>query len=135
MFLSTCRKSATWDRWLYFPSEVRRAEGVFALKNPTASAGCEPANLGTKGQHTTSRPPTPLQYLLLLSCFDRNRNIAKFTKSYHFQMLLKFFDWLPNYASVQTEGPTWPSQYAYFLNLYLRTIRSVDTSVCLGTWP
>ena len=23
-------------------------------------AGCEPANLGTKGQHATSRPPKPL---------------------------------------------------------------------------
>ena len=38
-------------------------EGVlrifFALKNPTASAGFEPANLGTKGQHATSRPPKP----------------------------------------------------------------------------
>jgi len=31
----------------------------FALKNPTASAGFEPANLGTKGQHTTPRPPKP----------------------------------------------------------------------------
>ena len=28
----------------------------FALQNPTASAVFEPANLGTKGQHTTSRP-------------------------------------------------------------------------------
>jgi hypothetical protein len=39
-------------------------EGVlrifFALKNPTASAGFEPANLGTKGQHAISRPPKPL---------------------------------------------------------------------------
>ena len=38
-------------------------EGVlrifFALKNPTASAGFKPANLGTKGQHATSRPPKP----------------------------------------------------------------------------
>jgi len=38
-------------------------EGVlkifFALKNPTASVGFEPANLGTKGQHATSRPPKP----------------------------------------------------------------------------
>ena len=36
-------------------------EGVlrmfFALKNPTALAGFEPANLGTKDQHTTPRPP------------------------------------------------------------------------------
>jgi hypothetical protein len=42
-----------------------RMEGVlrivlFALKNPTASAGFEPANLGSKGQHATSRPPKSL---------------------------------------------------------------------------
>ena len=30
----TCRKSATWDRQLHFPSKGRRAEDVFALKNP-----------------------------------------------------------------------------------------------------
>ena len=57
----TCRKSMTWDRRLYFPSEGRRAENFFALKNPTVSGGFEPANLGTKGQHATSRPPKPLR--------------------------------------------------------------------------
>ena len=31
-----------------------------SFKNPTASAGFEPANLGTKGQHATPRPPKPL---------------------------------------------------------------------------
>ena len=39
-------------------------EGVlrifFALKNPMASAGFEPVNLGTKGQHASSRPPKPM---------------------------------------------------------------------------
>ena len=39
-------------------------EGVLrifsSLKNPTASAGFEPSNLGTKGQHAISRPPKPL---------------------------------------------------------------------------
>ena len=30
---------------------------IFLPKNPTASAWCEPANLGTKGQHATSRTP------------------------------------------------------------------------------
>ena len=48
---------------LYFPSEGRRAE---ALKNPTASAGFEPVNLGTKGQHATSRPPKPHVFLFIL---------------------------------------------------------------------
>jgi hypothetical protein len=33
---------------------------IFALKIPTASAGFEPANLGTRGQHATSRPPKQL---------------------------------------------------------------------------
>jgi hypothetical protein len=46
---------------LYFPSEGRRAENFFTLKNPTASAGFKPANLGTKGQHATSRPPKPIK--------------------------------------------------------------------------
>jgi hypothetical protein len=32
----------------------------FAMKNLTASAGFEPANVGSKGQHFTSRPPKPL---------------------------------------------------------------------------
>ena len=39
-------------------------EGVlrifFVLKNPTASAGFEPTNLGTIGQHATPRPPKPI---------------------------------------------------------------------------
>ena len=30
------------------------------MENPTASAGFEPANLGTKGQHASSRPSNPL---------------------------------------------------------------------------
>ena len=36
------------------PFQGRRDENFFVLKNPTASAGFEPANLGT------SRPPKPL---------------------------------------------------------------------------
>ena len=50
----------------YMPQicDMGQKEGVlrifFALKNPTASAGFEPANLGTKGQHTTFKPPKPI---------------------------------------------------------------------------
>jgi hypothetical protein len=39
------------DPRLYFPSEGRRAEDFSALKSLTDSAGFEPANLGTRGQH------------------------------------------------------------------------------------
>ena len=47
----TCRKAGTWDRFFYFPSGRRHAEDFYALKDPTASAGFEPANLGARGQH------------------------------------------------------------------------------------
>jgi hypothetical protein len=39
----TCRKVGTWDRYFYFPSEGRHAEDSYTRKNPTASAGFEPA--------------------------------------------------------------------------------------------
>ena len=66
----TCRKYTTWDRRLYFLSEGRRAEDFFfALKNPTASVGFEPANLGTRGQHATSRPSKPLSFNLVYDKF------------------------------------------------------------------
>ena len=42
-----------------FPLRRKARRGSLLPKNPTASAGCEPANLGTKGQHATSRPPKP----------------------------------------------------------------------------
>ena len=49
----------TWDKRLHFLSEGRRAENFSAPKNPTDSSGFEPTNLGTEGQHATSRPPKP----------------------------------------------------------------------------
>jgi hypothetical protein len=55
----------TWDRRLYFPSEGRRAADFFVLKKPTASAGFEPANLGTRGQQASSRPPKPQKAAVL----------------------------------------------------------------------
>jgi hypothetical protein len=50
----TCRKSATWDRRIYFPSEGRHSVDFFRPKIPTASAGFEPAILDT------TRPMKPL---------------------------------------------------------------------------
>jgi len=41
------------------PLRRKACWGFFLPKNPKASAGCEPANLGTKGQHATSRPRKP----------------------------------------------------------------------------
>jgi len=44
----------------FLPLRRKGCWGFFRPKNPTASGGCEPANLGTKGQHATSRPLKPL---------------------------------------------------------------------------
>jgi hypothetical protein len=67
----TCRKSATWDRSFYFPSEVRRAEDFYRpFKNPTASAGFEPANLGIRGQHAN------INFSQLWQQYVRNKNNA-----------------------------------------------------------
>jgi len=77
----TCRKSTTWNRRLYFPSEGRRAEDFFALEYPTVSAGFEPANLGTKGQHATSRPPKPL--ISGVACIDVDAKVWKLVREKH----------------------------------------------------
>ena len=87
----TCRKSTTWDSRIYFPSEGRRAEDFFALKNPTASVGFEPANLGTKGQHSTSRPSKPLWSPFLMPEFSANNK-----ELYAFQKVL-FCKWKRGY--------------------------------------
>jgi hypothetical protein len=48
----TRHKSVTRDPLLYFPPEGRHAvDFLRPKKNPTASAGFEPAILGTRGQH------------------------------------------------------------------------------------
>ena len=48
----TCRKAGTWDRFFHFPSEGRNAEDYSdTQKIQQASAGFEPANSGTRGQH------------------------------------------------------------------------------------
>ena len=46
------------------PLRQKACWGFFRPKNPTASAGFEPSNLGTKGQHATPRPPKPLKYIM-----------------------------------------------------------------------
>ena len=74
----TCRKSTTWDRQLYFPSEERRAEDFLALKNPKISVGFEPTKLGSKGQHATSRPPKPLTEALTQKYLFTSFRICRF---------------------------------------------------------
>ena len=53
----TYRKATTWEPTALLPLRRKVWWGFSRPKNPMASEGCEPANLGTKGQHATSRPP------------------------------------------------------------------------------
>jgi len=54
---------------------------IFRPKNPTASAGCEPANLGTKGQHANSRPPKPQASTLKLEAVSFSEILKHFFRS------------------------------------------------------
>ena len=77
-------KLPTWDRRLYFPSEGRRAKDFFHPKNTKVSAGCEPANLGTKGQQATYRPPKPLsQEIVFCEVISLARNDASTSQVSH----------------------------------------------------
>ena len=57
----------------------------FSLKNPTVSAGFEPANLGIKGRHATSRPPKPLSKCLYIN-FNRPRSLKFSYSAIHFSL-------------------------------------------------
>ena len=123
----TCRKSTTWDRRIYLPSEGRRAEDFFALKNLTASDGFEPANLGTKGQNATSRPPkplTPFPYLhTLKSCTWSTWSLALIS-SY-----LNHFLSVPitsnEHVSLYTLRPTQFSQFLSTMALFPSTASEI----------
>ena len=112
-------------------------EGVlrifFALKNPTVSAGFEPANLGTKGQHATPRPPKPLIKTISLS------NITMLLcpdSSSDFLELLKNKTWDNLYALDVVQIHL--IHFKYFLN-YLSIIFScsifIHSVFCLTTGP
>jgi hypothetical protein len=60
----TCHKSVTRDRRLYFPSEGRHAEDLFALKNLMAS---NPRTWVPEASMLTHRPPKLLSSLLHLT--------------------------------------------------------------------
>jgi hypothetical protein len=53
----TCRKSATWGKWLYFPSEGRHAEDFF-----TFQPGLNPQTLVPEVSMLTTRPPKLLRW-------------------------------------------------------------------------
>jgi hypothetical protein len=58
----TCRKAATWNRRLYFPSEGRHAEDFFAPKKiRRLQPGFNPRTWVPEASMLTTRPPKPLR--------------------------------------------------------------------------
>jgi hypothetical protein len=56
----TWRKSATWDRRLYFPSEGRHVVDFFARKFPRLRPGSNPRSWVPEASMLTTRPPSSL---------------------------------------------------------------------------
>ena len=108
----TCRKYATWDKRLYFPSEGRGAEDFFC---PEKSDGFEHANLGTKGQHGTSRPPKPLFGGLSGNGvgLSPSASLRSFQSSFH-----KCFILVCHRQLVRTVAPFGPQIYGFLISLY-----------------
>jgi hypothetical protein len=62
--LTCCKILRHGGERIYFPSEWRRAMGVYRLKNPSPSAGFEPAKLRSNGTLTTRPPRITVQRIL-----------------------------------------------------------------------
>jgi hypothetical protein len=69
-----------------------RRKAFFALKNPTALAGFDPANLGTIGQNASSRPPKPLVSVALIT--ERVKRMCRIIVSYGLYGFTIFFHFI-----------------------------------------
>ena len=107
------------------PLRRKACWGFFRPKNPTASAGFEPANLGTKGQHSTPRPPKPIIIYICICIYI------------HFYTLLR----RGTFSSICVIQPTEISLKVYNMHLYYdHTLYSFPLYTFLWTeddpqWP
>jgi hypothetical protein len=70
----TCCRSATWGRWLYFPSEGRHAQVFFAQKIRRLWPGLNPRSWVPEVSMLTTRPSKPLVSLIYLGLLHCNTN-------------------------------------------------------------
>ena len=66
------------------PLRRKACWGLFRPKNPMASAGFEPANLGTKGQNANPRWPKPLVDIIVLTKYTEQYLALQLLHSYTF---------------------------------------------------
>jgi hypothetical protein len=83
----------TWDCRLYFPSEGRRVWNFFALKNPTASAGFEPMNLGTRGHPVCLTDDSDGRYELVAETLVHLNKLMSQSASEHFSELMSKYSY------------------------------------------
>ena len=69
------------------PLRRKACWGLLRPKNPTASAGFEPANLGTKGQHATPRPPKPILYIVVVITFTLVHRVSVYSPELYSRLL------------------------------------------------
>jgi hypothetical protein len=81
----TCRKARHGTDGFISPPKEGVLRIFFHPKNLTASAGFEPANLGTKGQHATSRPLKPIRI------YEYMNNIIQSAGESHYFKHIKIF--------------------------------------------
>jgi hypothetical protein len=79
----TCRKSATWDRQLYFPSEGRHAVNFFARKIQRLRSGSNPRSWGPEAGMLTTRPLKPLTVYLLLKNVPKSTSVWSSSFPFH----------------------------------------------------
>ena len=101
----------TCDKRLYFPSEGRRAEDFFALKNPTASAGFEPANLGTKANTLPLDHRSQLVYFNKFSL--KTAGVVKEESCFSVRFLFSFFRHFQLLFMLQPVVLTYPTSYIF----------------------
>ena len=112
------------------PLRRKACWGFFALKNPTASAGFEPANLGTKGQHATSRPPKPLTVALI--------KMAVALTQIYLHDIRHFERHIACYMRTKCSVPSGPAVHSHFLYYLRQVIYSLyfgtSLSLTIATW-
>ena len=106
-------------------------------KNLTASAGFEPANLGTKGQHATSRPPQQLINHLQCTKWTKWKSSPSFLPLTSFYLITvdkQRYYCIWSHTHTHTVGLPWTRGSARRIDIYLTThnTRKRQTSMPWG---
>ena len=107
----------------------------FRPKNPTASAGFQPANLGTKGQHATPRPLKPLIVNNRLNNTPNNKDAGTSLTDYPHSAAFFLRSWqVLSYSKKKKkspafyETPSFISSFKTARHVYVSWARSIQST-------